>query len=190
MSSVILTESEKTVQDAGMRPWHFYLLLAMAAATFAVIEAQNTHPAALLLLSAAILASGLAGAALHNALLGFFGGSAEERSELDNRTRQALEQEKALVLRSIKELEFDRAMRKVSDADFEEIGSRLRARAMSLMEQLDAAPPSVGPVGVPHRAQVEVEAFSARDEAHTCAACAAPNDADARFCKACGARLS
>ena len=54
------------------------------------------------------------------------------------RTRAALEREKALVLRSIKDLEFDHAMGKVSDKDFAEMGARLRARAAGLMRQLDA----------------------------------------------------
>ena len=42
------------------------------------------------------------------------------------------------MLRSIKELEFDRAMGKLSTKDFDEMGGRLRARAMMLMKQLDA----------------------------------------------------
>ena len=45
------------------------------------------------------------------------------------RTRAALEREKTLVLRSIKDLEFDHAMGKVSEKDFAEMGARLRARA-------------------------------------------------------------
>jgi hypothetical protein len=52
--------------------------------------------------------------------------------------RAVLEREKSLVLRSIKELEFDRAMGKVSPKDFDEMAGRLRARAMSLMRALDA----------------------------------------------------
>ena len=48
---------------------------------------------------------------------------------LGGRTRAALEREKTLSLRSIKELEFDRAMGKVSEKDFAEMGARLRARA-------------------------------------------------------------
>ena len=48
-----------------------------------------------------------------------------------------LEREKALVLRSLKELEFDRAMGKVSQDDFDEMAARLRARALALMKQLD-----------------------------------------------------
>ncbi len=40
-----------------------------------------------------------------------------------------MEREKALVLRSIKELEFDRAMGKVSPRDFDEMSTRLRELA-------------------------------------------------------------
>ena len=54
------------------------------------------------------------------------------------RARAALEREKALVLRSLKELEFDQAMGKLSATDFDEMGGRLRARAIALMKQLDA----------------------------------------------------
>ena len=54
------------------------------------------------------------------------------------RTRAALEREKSLVLRSIKDLEFDHAMGKLSDNDFAEMGARLRGRAAGLLRQLDA----------------------------------------------------
>ena len=55
--------------------------------------------------------------------------AADSTQVLGGRTRAALEREKALVLRSIKELEFDRAMGKVSEKDFGEMSARLRARA-------------------------------------------------------------
>ena len=42
-----------------------------------------------------------------------------------------------LVLRTIKELEFDRSMGKLSAKDFDEMSGRLRSRALSLMKQLD-----------------------------------------------------
>ena len=57
---------------------------------------------------------------------------------IGGRTRVALEREKSLVLRSIKELEFDFAMGKVAKPDFDEMSARLRARALGLMRQLDA----------------------------------------------------
>ena len=68
---------------------------------------------------------------------------------LGGRTRAALEREKTLVLRSIKELEFDHAMGKVSEKDFAEMGARLRARATRLMRQLDA--------GAGYRSEIEKE---------------------------------
>ena len=71
---------------------------------------------------------------------GSFSAAAEALSFTQSAVSQqiaALEREKTLVLRSIKELEFDNAMGKLSPKDFEEMGSRLRARAMMLMKQLD-----------------------------------------------------
>ena len=78
---------------------------------------------------------------------GYFQDDAPET--LGDRTRAALEREKTLVLRSIKELEFDRGMGKVSEKDFAEMSARLRARAARLMRQLDA--------GSLYREQIEKE---------------------------------
>ena len=95
-----------------------------------------------------------------------------------------------LVLRSIKELEFDRGMGKVSEKDFDEMSARLRARAARLMRQLDA--------GSLYREQIEKEIAKRLDktpalvtarDANQCAACSAVNDVDAKFCKNCGARI-
>jgi hypothetical protein len=177
MNSVSSTDQSRTGKDAGIQPWHFFLLLAMLGATVAVVRARDTHPASLILISAAVIAAGVVGIAAHAAMAGFFG--AKGRPPLSEGTRQALEAEKALVLRSIKELEFDRAMRKVGDADFAEIGGRLRARALELMEQLDRSAPGAGPaVAMPEAVKGE------------CASCGTVNDVDARFCKNCGGKLA
>jgi hypothetical protein len=172
MSSGSSTDRGASRRDSSFQPWHFYVLLSLAGATGAVIVSRNTHPAALIMLSASIVAAGLVGAALHSAIAGFLGGGSVEKVA-SGRTREFLEQEKALILRSIKELEFDRAMRKVSDQDFAEIGGRLRARALELMQALE------GPV--------EQAPKSARRT--TCRSCESPIDSDARFCKQCGAKL-
>lgn len=176
MSSEISTREVVTAQTAGFQAWHGYLLLAMAGAIWAVLEAQDRQLTALLLLSAAVLAAGAVGIAIHYTVLGFLSGNSELQA-LDPRTRQFLEQEKAMVLRSIKELEFDRAMRKVSDADFAEIDSRLRARAITLMEQIEQA-------GADETAPSPVAVQDA-----ACPSCGVRNDDDARFCKSCGQRL-
>ena len=112
----------------------------------------------------------------------------EDRTAMiGHRTRAALEREKMLALRSIKELEFDRAMGKLSESDWREMSGRLRARATRLMRQLDA--------GAGYREQIERDLAARLTNAPvpkapaTCAACATVNDADARFCKRCGQKL-
>src|SRR3990172_8994572 len=117
--------------SAGFHAWHFFLLLAMAGATVAVMVARDTHPAALILLSAAVVCAGFVAIGLNRAVSGFFSRSAKV-TPLAGSAREALVREKALVLRSIKELEFDRAMGKVGEEDFTAISSRLRARAIAL----------------------------------------------------------
>jgi hypothetical protein len=100
-----------------------------------------------------------------------------------------------LALRAIKEMEFDRAMGKLSEEDFREITGRLRARAARLMRQLDA--------GAGYRDRIEHdlakrlgdrEAPGPKDQgqkaaSRVCAQCSTGNDVDARFCKACGTQL-
>ena len=113
---------------------------------------------------------------------------------IGQRTRAALEREKMLALRSIKELEFDRAMGKMSDEDFREMSVRLRARAGSadaaarrrhrIPRQIERdLAKRLGDAGAARRALASRLAQRGR----ACASCRQPpNDADARFCKNCG----
>jgi hypothetical protein len=196
MSSATSTEPQRPA-DAGFQPWQFYLLLAMIAATAAVVLSRQTQPAALLLLSAAVIAIGLIGAALHRAVAGFMGDRTLGREPIGERARDRLVREKALVLRSIKELEFDRAMGKVSDTDFADISGRLRTRALALMEELeraDAAPPAAASARAPAApgvaaARGRAEAPPRAPAASACPECRTLNEPDARFCKQCGRRL-
>jgi hypothetical protein len=80
------------------------------------------------------------------------------------------------VLRSLKELEFDKAMGKVSEADFADISQRLRARAITLMQDLDRVVDEPSPVRKVPRGSA-------------CPKCDTRNDPDARFCKSCGSNL-
>src|SRR4051812_44242439 len=54
--------------------------------------------------------------------------AAAERARATGRRRKNLEREKQLLLKALKELDFDHKMGKVSDADFKEIGGQFRAR--------------------------------------------------------------
>jgi hypothetical protein len=181
---------------AGFRPWHFFVLASLMAATAAVLMAPTPTPEHLILISVTLASAGLVGAAFHRTLVPLVSSNAELASEpLGRRSRAALEREKTLVLRSIKELEFDRAMGKVAEDDFNEMAARLRARAIAIMKLLDQ--------GTSYREMIEKDLAAKMgsdpvltknekmesDPIFAACTCGARNDADARFCKSCGAKL-
>jgi hypothetical protein len=191
-------------QDAGFRPWHFFVLASLMLATVAVVMSRQSTPEHLIMISFTIGAAGAAAAGFYRMLAPLAVEDAEElfREPLTERSRLTLEREKTLVLRSIKELEFDRAMGKLSDKDFEEMGGRLRARAISLIKQLDAgaagyrdliereltARVAAAPLRKPVPSVDAAPAAIAEHVAGMCA-CGTANDADAVFCKKCGNKL-
>ena len=218
MSFATLTDAaapSTPARDSGFRTWHFYILLSMVGATVAVMLSRETHPAALLLISAAVVSAGVVGVALHHALAGFLGRAGDEPAVLSAGRVAALEREKTLTLRSIKELEFDHQMGKVSDADFGVLHSRLRQRAIAIIEDLERAPKRTsGAPGLQTRgaAGSKDPALRTTDPAlrttdpalrtteggpglqtgadrPTCTACGTSNEPDAKFCKQCGDRL-
>lgn len=170
------------------------MLAGFIAATAAVLLARQTSPGHLVLLSIAILCAALTAAGLHRTIAPLAAPHTFESTEsLGRRTRAALEREKALVLRSIKELEFDRAMGKVSDRDFQEMAGRLKARAVELIKRLDQDAGGYREliereVAKRLEAAGESPAGQGVSRAGQCA-CGTANDDDARFCKQCGARL-
>jgi hypothetical protein len=177
-NSATSTEARRPAGGSGFHAWHFFTLLSMLAATAVVVVSPDTHPVALLLLSAAVICAGFVGVAITRAVSGFFAAGIEAES-LPPQMRDELLREKTLVLRSIKELEFDKAMKKVSDEDFAAISAQLRARALTLMADLERTAPAVVP-----------KPAGATAAAGACLSCGTRNDADARFCKSCGARLA
>lgn len=190
MSSETSTERQESLQ-----PWQLFTLAGLIGATVVVFLSRGQTAAPIVLLSCIVFAAAYVGASALRAVLPLAGVSRQDVPEmLGDRTRAALEREKTLVLRSIKELEFDRGMGKVSEKDFAEMSARLRSRAARLMRQLDA--------GSLYREQIEKEverrlatggnskARSPQPKAQNeCAACSAANDIDAKFCKNCGGRL-
>ncbi len=193
MSSATSTDAS----PATFRPWHFFVLAGLAGATVAVVVVRPGGITPLVLVVLAAWAGAYVGYAVYRMVVPLLSRDFTERVEMvGGRTRAALEREKTLVLRSLKELEFDRAMGKVSDLDFEEMGGRLRARARSLLKQLEVD-------GATYRDQIErelaerlMEVGAAGPEASgastmrlSCSDCGASNERDAKFCKACGAAL-
>jgi hypothetical protein len=183
------------------RPWHFFVLASLITATAAVVMARQARPEHLVLISLTIGAAGFAGAALYRTLHPLASTDVVAPvARLTEGTRAVLEREKHLALRAIKELEFDRAMGKVSAKDFDEMSGRLRARALSIMKQLDAEggyrelierelKARLTTAATAQRAAPQLEQTGATSRAGTCA-CGTANDADASFCKRCGSRLA
>ncbi len=185
-----------TSTDPGLRPWQLFVLAGMLAATAVVLVSTGQTLSSVIVLSLTVVASSLVAVAAFQALGPLVAGVAPaDETPAVGHARTALEREKALVLRSLKELEFDHAMRKTATAEFEDMQARLRQRAVGLMQRLDASGyrtaierdvaarvPAAGPP--PRPAAVTTVA------APPCAACGTANDADARFCKQCGAALA
>ena len=178
-------------KEPFLQPWQFFLLGGMLAATATVIVATGQSPANIIILSLTVVSVSFVGLGAYRMLSPLVTDQPETAMTIGGRTRVALEREKTLVLRSIKELEFDFAMGKIAKADFDEMSGRLRARALGLMRQLDE--------GGGYREQIAKEvaqrlsagasgAESAESASAQCA-CGTVNDVDAKFCKNCGAKL-
>lgn len=186
--------------NAAIQPWQFFLLGGMLAATATVLVSTGQQPANIIILSITVVSVSFVGLGAYRALAPLVSEHVETPITYEGRTRIALEREKSLVLRSIKELEFDFAMGKIAQADFDEMSARLRARAVGLIRQLDDS-------GYKEQIRKEIEkrlesdGVSRRDDHAAAAAeaavvqtgfcpqCGTAHDPDAKFCKNCGAKL-
>jgi pyruvate/2-oxoacid:ferredoxin oxidoreductase beta subunit len=183
------SETSTNAKDQGLQAWQFFVLAGLACATAATFMARGQSVASIVLLTVLMGAATIVGLAVLRTVRPLVFGDEDRTAMIGRRTRTALEREKLLVLRSIKELEFDKAMGKLSEADFQEMSGRLRTRAARLIRVLDA--------GGDYRAQVERDlvkrlgdtAATESQAARFCAQCGASRDADAKFCKQCGAKL-
>jgi len=195
-----------------LQPWQFFVLAALGCATAATFMARGRGITAVIMMSVLMAGAAMIGMAALRALRPLVSPDDDRIPMLGQRSRAALERDKLLALRAIKELEFDRAMGKLSDEDFKEMSGRLRAKAARLMRQLDA--------GAGYRGQIERDLAKKMSDARLkpsrsnehatedrsalaeperrsekalaeriCASCNVANDDDARFCKSCGARL-
>lgn len=190
----------------SLQPWHFFVLAALACATVATYMVRGRGVETVIFLTLLMGSVVLVGITALLTVRPLVSPGDDRTAMVGERTRAALEREKQLALRAIKELEFDKAMGKVSEDDFREMAGRLRARASRLIRQLDA--------GAGYRARIEQDlakrlgehAASGRQESNAelkeaphaeprtaavrqCASCSTSNDVDARFCKGCGTRL-
>ena len=210
MNPAVSTNDQRpTTTAAGLQPWQFFVLAALGCATAIAYLSRGQGLVVVILGTVLMATAGIIGLAALRALRPLVSPEGDRTVMVGQRTRAALEREKLLTLRTIKELEFDRAMGKLSDADWQEMSAKLRARAAGLMRQLDAATgyrdqiekdlakrmgdsaarlkPRApgGPMEREASAGMERSALAER----VCASCSTANDQDARFCKSCGQKL-
>jgi hypothetical protein len=166
-------------------------LAALACATAVTFLLRGQGVTVVVLMSMVMGATALVGIAALRTFRPLLTSYVDRTPMIGARTRAALEREKMLALRAIKELEFDHAMKKVSDQDFADMGLRLRTRAAGLLRQLDA--------GAAYSTQIEEElarrlaasgvTAAATTPARFCTQCGSPTAAGAKFCAQCGHRL-
>jgi hypothetical protein len=188
-----------TQEEPWLQPWQFFLLGGMLAATATVIVATGQSPANIIILSLTVVSVSFVGLGAYRILLPLVTKDLEQPPTIAGRTRAALEREKTLVLRSIKELEFDYAMGKVAKPDFDEMSARLRSRAAGLIRQLDAGGGYKEQIA--KEIEIRLKADSTKADStkadstvvalrtSECSGCGTVNDEDAKFCKNCGAKL-
>jgi len=203
-------------ERAPFQPWQLFTLAGLISASAVALRASYLPSSVRVALILTVFAAGAIGVAALRTLLPLASGKGPAPPAIiGGRTRAALEREKTLALRSIKELEFDRAMGKVSEKDFIDMSARLRARAVRILRQLDAggyraqiegeiarrlaqqAAVATAPETRVATEPADDEPTPSREPAATvadrspasCESCGTRNDADARFCKGCGGRL-
>jgi len=177
-------------------PWAFPLLLPIAI----VVGSKWGPGAGVLVATSAVLATALALVYRSvNALLeGVAAGPIDVPLEEPEGEGSALVHEKAAVLRALKDLEYEKAVGKISDEDFETATKQYRARAVEIMARIDRdlAPwRKKAEQAVQRRLEKSPEPEpeappTAKEPAvRACPECKTPNDFDATFCKKCGKPL-
>jgi hypothetical protein len=126
------------------------ILLAGSAAAIKIHAGQLGLPMVLVVIGGALL--GWAAVLLMGSAAMLFG-QLPASSALPGGWRSELEREKSRVLRSIKEIELDAALKKIEAEEAARLVQPLRERAMSLLHELDHARLSESPT-----VEAEIEA--------------------------------
>jgi hypothetical protein len=121
---------------------------------------------------------------------------------------ERLEHERGLAVQGLRELEFDREMGKLSDADYEALRSELEGRALGRMDALEKLRAEIERAAAEKRPQRRVEpirrpappppspliaspprAFGAGPRVKFCPKCGVRTAVNAKFCGECGISL-
>ncbi len=170
-----------------MRRFLVVVVVAVVGFTVATLAVYRFHPTAgavfLSLGWLSILATGFF--LVKAASFDLRAGAGASPSDLSFARREELEREKKLLLKAIKEVEFDRDTGKLEGSEAAEAIRRYRARAVEILRALDEGPQRRYEAAI----EEELRKRLAAAGPPVCPSCGAKNDHDAAFCKKCGAKL-
>jgi hypothetical protein len=113
-----------------------------------------------------------------------------------------LAERKLRVLRALKDLEGEHALGKIDDADYRAVSAKYRDEAKAVMRKMDLeiaprleeaerlAQEYLAQQSRSGDAAPPAEPSAASEDRSTCRSCSTSNEADAAFCKQCGASMS
>lgn len=103
---------------------------------------------------------------------------------------QRLVERREQLLAAIKEVEFDQAMGKLPDGEYQQLRQQFEAEAMGVLHQLDQFKDTAGQGrGLMDRVEKDILALRQKAQPH-CPSCGASRQPADRFCSRCGARFS
>ena len=112
---------------------------------------------------------------------------ATRRAGRDAAEAERLEHERALAMQGLRELEFDREMGKLSEADYAALREGLMGRALGASAALERLHPAIAPGGAAAARPRLVKSAAAAGTASAMAPAAAPR---IRFCPQCGVEVA
>jgi ribosomal protein L40E len=184
--------SETSTESQAFRPWELFTLAALIGGIVVVLMGRGAPRVETIFLGFTVFAAGALGVAVWRSFAPLTNLLSVVSSRIGNgRSKLALEREKMLALRALKELEFDRAMNKVSMKDYGEMSGRLRGRATRLLRQLDSRTIYETEIKKEIDSRFNSKSIGSQETIRSaaCLACGTKNDTDARFCKSCGVSL-
>ncbi|MFQ5631185.1 MAG: zinc ribbon domain-containing protein [bacterium] len=105
-----------------------------------------------------------------------------------SKRRIDLQAQRDTVLASIKDLEFDREMGKVSEEDYLQMNDQFRREAVSILQQIDQSNGRPGAHKKRKRDRHIVRQQKNAKGGHSCMHCGAEIDQQDRFCSNCGGK--
>jgi hypothetical protein len=138
-----------------------------------------------LFVGAALVAAAVVLFILHPVVKGLHASLEREEGELSDS-----EARKRVALLALRDVEYDFLAGKLDEEDYRSLKSRLTAEALAALEADEAARAAPAGGGKDDPLEAEIADIRARLRGgHVCRPCGFANEAGARFCSSCGARL-